>query len=98
MTAGFPDGAWHRRRATSRRSLLVLLLVLGLPIAGLIAGPLASAIQSGLSSSSGPARVTESGHTSWNPPVSCSADHVTIRYLVGPAYSTQTGNGSRLRT
>src|SRR2546430_5499350 len=98
MATGFPDSAWHRRRATSRRSLLVLLLVLGLAIAGLIAGPLASAIQSGLSLTSGPARVTESGLTSWNPHVSCSADLVTIRDVLGPAYPTQTVNGSRYQT
>src|SRR2546421_245521 len=98
MAAGFPDGAWHRRRATSRRSLLVLLLVLGLAIAGLIAGPLASAIQSGLSPTSGPAPVAESGLTSWNPHVSCSADLVTIRDVLGPAYPTQTVNGSRYQT
>src|SRR2546423_6311981 len=98
MAAGFPDGAWHGRRATSRRSLLVLLLVLGLAIAGLLAGPLASAIQSGLSPTSSPARVTESGLTSWNPNVSCSADLVTIRDVLGPAYPTQTVNGSRYQT
>src|SRR5437879_465912 len=98
MTAGFSHGAWHRRRATFRRSLLVLLLVLGLAITGLIAGPLASAIQSGLSPTSSPARVTESGLTSWNPHVSCSADLVTIRDVLGPAYPTQTVNGSRYQT
>src|SRR5256886_14342558 len=98
MAAGFPDGAWHRKPATSRRSMFVLLLVLGLAIAGLIAGPLASAIQSGLSPYSGPARVAESGLTSWNPHVSCSADLVTIRDVLGPAYPTQTVNGSRYQT
>src|SRR5438309_3044673 len=98
MTAGFPHGAWHRRRATSRRGLLVFLLVLGLAIAGLIAGPMASAIQSGLSPSSTPGSVTESGLTSWNPHVSCSADLVTIRDVLGPAYPTQTVNGSRYQT
>src|SRR5438132_868323 len=98
MTAGFSHGAWHRRRATFRRSLLVLLLVLGLAIAGLIAGPLASAIQSGLSPTSSPARVTESGLTSWNPHVSCSPHLGTIRDVLGPAYPTQTVNGSRHQT
>src|SRR3989440_336768 len=98
MATGFPDGALHRRRTTSRRSVLVLLLVLGLAIAGLMAGPLASAIQSGLSPTSGPARVAESGLTSWNPHVSCSADLVTIRDVLGPAYPTQTVNGSRHQT
>ncbi len=98
MATEFPNGELHRRRATSRRSLLVLLLVLGLAIAGLIAGPLASAIQSGLSPTSSPARVTESGLTSWNPNVSCSADLVTIRDVLGPAYPTQTVNGSRYQT
>src|SRR5205807_765017 len=65
---------------------------------GLIAGPMASAIQSGLSPSSTPGSVTESGLTSWNPHVSCSADLVTIRDVLGPAYPTQTVNGSRYQT
>src|SRR5438046_9835059 len=95
MAGRFSDSAWHRKPATSRRSVRVLLLVLGLAIAGLIAGPLASAIQSGLSPTSSPARVTESGLTSWNPHVSCSADLVTIRDVLAPAYPTQTVNGSR---
>src|SRR5437762_5394799 len=98
MAGRFSDSAWHRKPATSRRSVRVLLLVLGLAIAGLIAGPLASAIQSGLSPTSSPARVTESGLTSWNPHVSCSADLVTIRDVLGPAYPTQTVNGSRYQT
>src|SRR5947199_6255592 len=98
MAGRFSDGAWHRKPATSRRSVRVLLLVLGLAIAGLTAGPLASAIQSGLSPTSRPARVTESGLTSWNPHVSCSADLVTIRDVLGPAYPTQTVNGSRYQT
>ena len=76
----------------------MFLLVLGLAIAGLIAGPMASAIQSGLSPSSTPGSVTESGLTSWNPHVSCSADLVTIRDVLGPAYPTQTVNGSRYQT
>src|SRR5436309_1536840 len=96
MAGRFSDSAWHRKPATSRRSARVL--VLGLAIAGLIAGPLASAIQSGLSPTSSPARVTESGLTSWNPHVSCSADLVTIRDVLGPAYPTQTVNGSRYQT
>src|SRR5438128_12038264 len=94
MAAGFPDGAWHGRRATSRRSLLVLLLVLGLAIAGLIAGPLASAIQSGLSPTSSPARVTESGLTSWNPHVPCSEYIVTIPDTLCPAFHTPTVNST----
>src|SRR5947199_1079459 len=98
MAGRFSDSAWHRKPATSRRSARVLLLVLGLAIAGLIAGPLASCIQSGLSPTSSPARVTESGLTSWNPHVSCSADLVTIRDVLGPAYPTQTVNGSRYQT
>src|SRR5438093_2378263 len=98
MAGRFSDSAWHRKPATSRRSVRVLLLVLGLAIAGLIAGPLASAIQSGLSPTSSPARVTESGLTSWNPHVSCSADLVTIRDVPGPADPTQTVHGSRYQT
>src|SRR5438046_2785595 len=98
MAGRFSDSAWHRKPATSRRSVRVLLLVLGLAIAGLIAGPLASAIQSGLSPTSSPARVTESGLTSWNPHVSCSADLVTIRDFLGPAYPTQTVNVTRYQS
>src|SRR5437763_3442387 len=98
MAGRFSDSAWHRKPATSRRSVRVLLLVLGLAIAGLIAGPLHSAIQSGLSPTSSPARVTESGLTSWNPHVFCSAVLVTIRDVLGPAYPTQTVNGSRYQT
>src|SRR5438105_12571307 len=95
MAGRFSDSAWHRKPATSRRSVRVLLLVLGLAIAGLIAGPLASAIQSGLSPTSSPARVTESGLTSWNPHVSCSAGLVTIGDVLGPAYPPQTVTASR---
>src|SRR5438034_981449 len=98
MAGGFSDGAWRREPATSRRNVRVLLLVLGLAIAGLLAGPLSSAMQSGLSPTTSPARVTESGLTSWNPHVSCSADLVTIRDVLGPAYPTQTVNGSRYQT
>src|SRR6266550_2109187 len=98
MAGGFSDGAWRRKPATSRRNVRVLLLVLGLAIAGLLAGPLSSAMQSGLSPTTSPARVTESGLTSWNPHVSCSADLVTIRDVLGPAYPTQTVNGSRYQT
>src|SRR5947199_88454 len=98
MAGRFSDSAWHRKPATSRRSARVLLLVLGLAIAGLIAGPFASALLRGLSPTSSPARVTESGLTSWNPHVSCSADLVTIRDVLGPAYPTQTVNGSRYQT
>src|SRR5437660_955282 len=98
MAGRFSDSAWHRKPATSRRSVRVLLLVLGLAIAGLIAGPLASAIQSGLSPTTSPTRVTESGLTSWTPHLSCSADLVTIRDVLGPAYPTHTVNGSRYQT
>src|SRR2546429_20374 len=98
MAGGFSDGAWRRKPATSRRNVRVLLLVLGLAIAGLLAGPLSSAMQSGLSPTTSPARVTVSGLTSWNPHVSCSADLVTIRDVLGPAYPTQTVNGSRYQT
>src|SRR5256884_188853 len=98
MAGGFSDGAWRRKPATSRRSVRVLLLVFGLAIAGLLAGPLSSAMQSGLSPTTSPTRVTESGLTSWNPHVSCSADLVTIRDVLGPAYPTQTVNGSRYQT
>src|SRR5437016_9019235 len=98
MAGGFSDGAWRRKPATSRRNVRVLLLVLGLAIAGLLAGPLSSAMQSGLSPTSSPARVPECGLTSWNPHGSCSADLVTIRDVLGPAYPTQTVNGSRYQT
>src|SRR2546427_4077552 len=38
------------------------------------------------------------GLTSWNPNVSCAADLVTIRDILGPAYPRQTVSGSRYQT
>jgi fibronectin type 3 domain-containing protein len=72
--------------------------LLGFAIFGLLAGPWSASIQSGLSPISNPGRVTDSSLTSWNPHVSCSADLVTIRDVLGPAYPSQTVNGSRYQT
>ena len=38
------------------------------------------------------------GLASWNPNVSCAADQVTIRDVLGPAYPRQTVSGSRYQT
>src|SRR5467141_363543 len=97
MAHGF-NGAWQRKAAKSRRIGRVLLLVFGLALSVFLAGPGSSWIQSGLSPISNPSRVTDSGLTSWNPNVSCSADLVTIRDVLGPAYPSQTVNGSRYQT
>jgi len=97
MAHGF-NGAWQRKAAKSRRIGRVLLLVFGLAMSVFLAGPGSSWIQSGLSPISNPSRVTDSGLTSWNPNVSCSADLVTIRDVLGPAYPSQTVNGSRYQT
>ena len=94
--SGFPMGARHQRPAG--RNATILLLLLGFAIFGLLAGPWSASIQSGLSPISSPGRVTDSSLTSWNPHVSCSADLVTIRDVLGPAYPSQTVNGSRYQT
>jgi fibronectin type 3 domain-containing protein len=96
MASGFPMGARHRRPAG--RNATIFLLLLGFAIFGLLAGPWSASIQSGLSPISSPGRVTDSSLTSWNPHVSCSADLVTIRDVLGPAYPSQTVNGSRYQT
>ena len=98
MAHGLPMGVRHQGGAASRRITCVLLLVLGLAISGLAAGLWSSSIQGGLSPISNPGRVTDSSLTSWNPNVSCSADLVTIRDVLGPAYPSQTVNGSRYQT
>src|SRR5467141_2793476 len=97
MAHGF-NGAWQRKAAKSRRIGRVLLLVFGLAMSVFLAGPGSSWIQSGLSPISNPSRVTDSGHAAWNPNGSCSADLVTIRDVLGPAYPSQTVNGSRYQT
>ena len=94
--SGFRMGARHQRPAG--RNATILLLLLGFAIFGLLAGPWSASIQSGLSPISSPGRVTDSSLTSWNPHVSCSADLVTIRDVLGPAYPSQTVNGSRYQT
>jgi len=96
MESGFPMSARHRRPAG--RNATILLLLLGFAIFGLLAGPWSASIQSGLSPISNPGRVTDSSLTSWNPHVSCSADLVAIRDVLGPAYPSQTVNGSRYQT
>src|SRR5437879_1245113 len=98
MAGGFSDGAWRRKPVTSRPRVRVVLLGFGLVIAGLLSGPLSSAMQSGLSPTTSPARVTESGLTSWNPHVYRSSYFRTIRHVLRPAYPTQTVNGSRYQT
>src|SRR3989440_8765279 len=91
-------GERHGRWVLSRRTVGVLLLLLVLAISAVVAGPWSSSIRNLLSPSPDRGSVTDLGLTSWNPHVSCSADLVTIRDVLGPAYPTQTVNGSRYQT
>src|SRR3989441_1269739 len=97
--AGRPVMSEGRRHGfPSRRTLCVLLILLGLAISGVVAGTWSSSIRNFLSPIPDRGSVTDLGLTSWNPHVSCSADLVTIRDVLGPAYPTQTVNGSRYQT
>src|SRR5438309_1328390 len=97
--AGRPVMSEGRRHGfPSRRTLCVLLILLGLAISGVVAGTWSSSIRNLLSPIPDRGSVTDLGLTSWNPHVSCSADLVTIRDVLGPAYPSQTVNGSRYQT
>src|SRR2546422_701716 len=97
--AGRPVMSEGRRHGVpSRRTLCVLLILLGLAISGVVAGTWSSSIRNLLSPIPDRGSVTDLGLTSWNPHVSCSADLVTIRDVLGPAYPSQTVNGSRYQT
>src|SRR2546422_741154 len=97
--AGRPVMSEGRRHGVpSRRTLCVLLILLGLAISGVVAGTWSSSIRNLLSPIPDRGSVTDLGLTSWNPHVSCSADRVTIRDVLGPAYPSQTVNGSRYQT
>src|SRR3989441_6036015 len=97
--AGRPVMSEGRRHGfPSRRTLCVLLILLGLAISGVVAGTWSSSIRNFLSPIPDRGSVTDLGLTSWNPHVSCSADLVTIRDVLGPAYPSQTVNGSRYQT
>src|SRR2546427_114225 len=91
-------GERHGRWVLSRRIVGVLLLLLVLAISAVVAGPWSSSIRNLLSPTPDAGSVSDSGLTSWNPHVSCSADLVTIRDVLGPAYPSQTVNGSRYQT
>src|SRR5256714_11175178 len=91
-------GELHGRWVLSRRTVGVLLLLLVLAISAVVAGPWSSSIRNLLSPTPDAGSVSDSGLTSWNPHVSCSADLVTIRDVLGPAYPSQTVNGSRYQT
>src|SRR2546428_4573991 len=91
-------GERHGRWVLSRRTVGVLLLLLVLAISAVVAGPWSSSIRNLLSPTPDAGSVSDSGLTSWNPHVSCSADLVTIRDVLGPAYPSQTVNGSRYHT
>src|SRR6059058_141046 len=98
---GDPYRAEQRQRArpcVPRWAFRVLLLVMSLTVAAFAATPLANAFWNSFGSPSAGHLVEDSGLTSWNPNVSCSADLVTIRDVLGPAYPTQTVNGSRYQT
>src|SRR5256714_2861329 len=91
-------GERHGRWVLSRRTVGVLLLLLVLSISPVVAGPWSSSIRNLLSPTPAAGSVSDSGLTSWNPHVSCSADLVTIDDMLGPAYPPQTLNATRYQT
>src|SRR5216117_2763283 len=98
---GDPYRAEQRQRArpcVPRWAFRVLLLVMSLTVAAFAATPLANAFWNSFGSPSAGHLVEDSGLTSWNPNVACTADLVTIRDVLGPAYPSQTVNGSRYQT
>src|SRR5207247_10023877 len=98
---GDPDRAEQCQRArpcVPRWAFRVLLLVMSLTVAAFAATPLANAFWNSFGSPSAGHLVEDSGLTSWNPNVACTADLVTIRDVLGPAYPSQTVNGSRYQT
>ena len=86
-----------RKGHASRLILGVVLLVVGLAVAGL-AGALWSPWFSGPVEAPNAGPLTDSALSSWNPNVACQPDLVTIRDVLGPAYPAQTVNGSRYQT
>src|SRR5256885_14763119 len=97
--AGWPVMSEGRRHGVpSRRTLCVLLILLGLAISGVVAGTWSSSIREFLSPIPDRGGVTDLGLTSWNPPVSFSAGLVTIRGVLWPAHPSPTVNGSRYPT
>src|SRR5436309_9237804 len=95
---GDPYRAEQRQRArpcVPRWAFRVLLLVMSLTVAAFEATPLANAFWNSFGSPSAGRLVEESGLTSWTPNVACTADLVTIRDVLGPAYPSQPVNGSR---
>src|SRR5437762_2194938 len=98
---GDPYRAEQRQRArpcVPRWAFRVLLLVMSLTVAAFAATPLANAFWNSFGSPSAGHLVEDSGLTSWNPNVACTADLVTIRDVLGPAYPPQTVTSSRYQT
>jgi len=78
-------GSGYRGRSARKSALLTLsaaliMLILAVPVYLFVVSPTDAAT---------------SGLASWNPNVACSADLVTIRDVLGPAYPHQDLNGSR---
>ena len=78
-------GSSARKSALLTFSAALLLLVLAVPVYLAVVSP---------TDGSTPSAAT-SGLASWNPNVSCAADLVTIRDVLGSAYPHQALNGSR---
>src|SRR5256885_6986003 len=94
--AGRPVMSEGRRHGVpSRRTLCVLLILLGLAISGVVAGTWSSSIRNLLSPIPDRGGVTDLGLTARNPHVSCSADLVTNPDKPGPGDPTQTFKASR---
>ena len=88
MTAS--RGSGYRGRSARKSALLtlsaaLLMLLLAVPVYLAIVSP-----TDGITTTA-----ASSGLASWNPNVACSADLVTIRDVLGPAYPHQDLNGSR---
>ncbi len=78
-------GSSARKSALLTFSATLLLLILAVPVYLAVVSPTDGSTTS----------AATSGLASWNPNVSCSADLVTIRDVLGSAYPHQALNGSR---
>src|SRR5207247_9848947 len=98
---GDPYRAEQRQRArpcVPRWAFRVLLLVMSLTVAAFAATPLANAFWNSFGAPSAGHLVEDSGLTSWNPNVACTADLVTIRDVLRPACPSPTVNSSPAQT
>ena len=93
-----PEPRQRARPSMPRLAFRVLVLVMSLAVAAFAVTPLAAALWNSFGSPPAGHMVEDSGLTSWNPNVACAADLVTIRDVLGPAYPSQTVNGSRYQT